>query len=105
MEDDFLKDYDDTELNKKNLYLDEFLGTFENVDFKKYDNAGIYTYTYDRFDDNLINYDEVYEIDKNSNLKEFNKSNKEKIQYIKCIARNENNQSTVKRVIYLISDK
>lgn len=105
LEDDFLKDYDDTELNKKNLYLDEFLGTFENVDFKKYDNAGIYTYTYDRFDDNLINYDEIYEIDKNSNLKEFNKSNKEKIQYIKCIARNENNQSTVKRVIYLISDK
>ena len=103
MEDDFLKDYDQVELNQKNIYLDQFLAILEKVNFKKYKNANIYTYTYNKFDDNLINYDEVYKIDKNNNLKESNKSNDKKLQYIKCIA--ENNESTVKRVIYLISDK
>ena len=103
MEDDFLKDYDQVELNQKNIYLDQFLAILEKVNFKKYKNANVYTYTYNKFDDNLINYDEVYKIDKNNNLKESNKSNDKKLQYIKCIA--ENNESTVKRVIYLISDK
>lgn len=103
MEDGFLKDYDQVELNQKNIYLDQFLAILEKVNFKKYKNANVYTYTYNKFDDNLINYDEVYKIDKNNNLKESNKSNEKKLQYIKCIA--QNNQSTVKRVIYLISDK
>ncbi|MGN1033257.1 MAG: hypothetical protein ACI4PU_07305, partial [Intestinibacter sp.] len=105
MDDEFLKNYDDIELKQKNIYLDQFLGILENVDFKKYNNTKIYTYTYNKFDDNLINYDEVYVIDKNNNIKESNKSNKENFPYIKCIAEKENSESTIKRVIYLISDK
>lgn len=103
MEDYFLKDYDQVELNQKNIYLNQFLAILEKVNFKKYKDANVYTYTYNKFDDNLINYDEVYKIDKNNNLKESNKSNDKKLQYIKCIA--ESKETTVKRVIYLISDK
>ena len=42
MEDYFLKDYDQVELNQKNIYLNQFLAILEKVNFKKYKDANVY---------------------------------------------------------------